>query len=390
LKFKEPFVSIPVLLVSTATRWIGTARIPSALAKAGFGVSLLTPRDSLAEKSRFVSRVDYLPDSATAAQWVRAFAAAVGASAPRIVLPCDDMAFRLLAMLVRTPPPEFPPALHLQLASLIRDSLGDQAHYDLSVDKTLLPPFAQTLGVRVPPYSVIGDAGAADAFAAAHGYPVVLKRAHGFAGQGVAICANRDELLLALAQFNQPDQLDLGESRPARHLIQAHVPGRVQYYLATAWKGDLLAGWASEKVVANPEPTGPPTVSRHFRSPGLARIAASLVAGLGISGHFFAEFIIADGTGEPHLLEINRRITPGSHRGRARNVDQWAALYARLQGTAPTSRTELDEGEEGLTVWFPEEMRRDPQSRYLREHPVDVPWDEPEVLEALLAMRDKA
>jgi hypothetical protein len=43
-------MKIKVLLASTATRWLGTARIPSALAKAGFEVSLLTPRNSLAEK----------------------------------------------------------------------------------------------------------------------------------------------------------------------------------------------------------------------------------------------------------------------------------------------------------------------------------------------------
>jgi hypothetical protein len=29
----------------------------------------------------------------------------------------------------------------------------------------------------------------------------------------------------------------------------------------------------------------------------------------------------------------------------------------------------------------------DPESRYLREFPVDVPWDEPELIEAMLAMR---
>jgi len=67
---------------------------------------LLTPRNSLAEKSRFVARVGHLPDNATVSQWVAAFAGAVSATAPRIVLPCDDMAFHLLAMLVRSPPRE--------------------------------------------------------------------------------------------------------------------------------------------------------------------------------------------------------------------------------------------------------------------------------------------
>ena len=100
----------PVLLISTGTRWIGTARIPAALASAGFAVSLLTPRNSLAERSRFVSHVGYLPDDATPAQWVAAFTEIVAATQPRILLPCDDMAFRLLARLRRSPPPEMPPS----------------------------------------------------------------------------------------------------------------------------------------------------------------------------------------------------------------------------------------------------------------------------------------
>jgi hypothetical protein len=30
---------------------------------------------------------------------------------------------------------------------------------------------------------------------------------------------------------------------------------------------------------------------------------------------------------------------------------------------------------------------RDPFSRWLREYPVDVPWDDPKLIEALLALR---
>lgn len=382
-------MNIPVLLVSTATRWIGTARIPAALAKAGFTVALLTPKNSLAEKSKFVSKVGYLPDDATLQQWVVAFAATVRATEPRVVLPCDDMAFRLLSMLVRSPPPGMQPTLQLELASLIRDSLGDPAYYDVSVDKTLFPSAAEALAIRVPPYLIVSNPAAAETFAATHSYPVVLKRAHGFAGQGVAICANRDDLSRAFVKFSQPQALDLGDPGPSRFLVQAHIPGRVQYYLATAWQGSLLAGMAGEKVVADPEPSGPPTVVRYFRAPQLRAITASLASGFNISGHFFVEFIVSAGTDEPLVLEVNRRITPGSHRGRARNVDQWAALYARLTGTASPSRSDLDEGEEGITVWFPGEWLRDPESRYLREHVVDVPWDEPELIEALLALRDE-
>jgi len=360
------------------------------MAHAGFDVALLAPRNSLAEKSRYVTKIGYLPDNATVPQWITAFAGMVEATAPRLVVPGDDMAFRLLRMLVVSPPPGMQPAKQKQLAALIRDSMGDPAWYATSVDKTLLPPAAEGLGLRVPPYAIVADDAAAAAFAAEHGYPVVLKRGHSFAGQGVAICANRDELLRAFAEFTRANARDLGDIHVNRHLIQARMPGLAHVYIATAWDGELLAGWAGEKLVANPEPTGPPTVGRHFNSPRLREITTALAKGFGINGHFFAEFIVADGGRDPLLIEINRRITPASHRGASRNVDQWAALYARLTGTVSASRADLDPGEEGITVYFPEEWLRDPGSRWLREHPVDVPWDEPELIEAMLALRGDA
>jgi hypothetical protein len=62
-------------------------------------------------------------------------------------------------------------------------------------------------------------------------------------------------------------------------------------------------------------------------------------------------------------------------------------LQAALTGAKSPTRSDFDEGEESLLVWFPEEWLRDPDSRYLRDHVVDVPWDEPELLEAFTAMR---
>lgn len=378
-----------VLLVATATQWLGTARIPRSLAKAGFTVSLLTPRHSLAEKSRFIAKIGFLPDQATPLQWVHAFAATVTATSPRLVIPCDDMAFRLLQMLALTPPPRLQPALQLRLAALIRESLGDPAHYQASTDKTLLPAAATALGVSVPPFAICAGANDISAFAAAQGWPVVVKRRHGFAGQGVAICADRDEVVRALAAFAVADAGDLVDpaAGPARYLAQAHLAGRTQYFQAVAWDGRLLAGYAGEKIIANPEPTGPPTVTRYFRSPRLRAMAEHLVAGFGMAGTFVVEFRTDEHTQDVHLIEINRRISPATHLGASRNVDLCVALYAAVEGKTSTSRADLDEGEGGINVFFPGEWLRDPQSRYLREYPVDVPWDEPELIEAMLALR---
>ena len=380
-----------VLLVATATKWLGTARIPRGLANAGFTVLLLTPRNSLAEKSRFIAKIGFLPDNATPLQWVHAFAATVVAASPQLVVPCDDMAFRLLRLLALSPPPRLQPALHLRLAALIRESLGEPAHYLASTDKTLLPAAAVALGVSVPPFVICAGTDEIDAFAVAHGWPVVVKRRHGFAGQGVAICADRNDVVRALAAFAAADAQDLVDAAagPPRYLAQAHLAGRTQYFQGAAWNGRLLAGYAGEKVVANPVPTGPPTVTRYFRSPRLRAMTEQLVAGFGMSGLFVVEFCTDERTQDVHLIEVNRRVSPATHLGALRDVDLCAALYAAVKGTTSTSRADLGDGEEGITVYFPGEWLRDPESRHLREYPVDVPWDEPELIEAMLALRQE-
>lgn len=375
------------LIVSTGTLWYGAARIPKALANAGFEVALLAPQDSLAEKSRFIGRVGHLPDQANAAQWVFAFAAMVKAVAPRIVLPGDDMSFRLLEMLVNSPPAQMQPAMHAQLVALIVDSLGDPAHYATSVDKTQLAPAAAALGVGMPPFVVGNDSDIALAFAAEHGYPVVAKRRHSTAGDGVAICA--DEVALRRAFFElAPSPVDpLRAPGPSPLLVQKAVDGHSMFYPVAAWKGEMLAGWASEKIVANPEPKGPSTVVRRYRDPEAREASRKLVSAFGMSGLLNVEFMLERETRRPLLIEINRRIPPATHNGAKIGVDLCAALLAAIEGRPSPTRADLDEGESGYNVHFPQEWLRDPNSEWLRKYPVDVPWDEPELFEALLAMR---
>jgi hypothetical protein len=372
-----------VLLVATATQWYGAARMTRCLADAGFVVSLLTPPNSPSEKSRFVTTVGHLGANATPVEWVYAFAAMVKATSPRLVLPCDDMAVRLMQALALTPPDNLQPALRLQLGALIAESLGTPAHYRASVDKTMISSVAEALGIRVPAYAVVSDPGAAERFAMRHGYPVVLKRSHSSAGQGVALCADGAVLSRAFATLARRDTLGPGAARDGWLLVQAFVPGRVHYYNSVAWKGVLLAGQASAQLAATAK--GPASAVRYYRSPELRAMSAALAAGFGISGIYVPEFVMHESTGEAYLLEINRRMTHGTHRGATFNVNLGAALYAAVNGLPSTTRPDLDPGEEHITVHFPLEWTREPESRYLRDYPVDVPWDEPELIAAIVA-----
>ena len=370
------------LLVSTATQWYGAARMSRCLAKAGFTVSLLTPRNSPAEKSRFISHFGYLPDSATPIDWVHAFAAMVETTSPHIVLPCDDTALRLMQTLVLAPPQDLPSAQHLQLAALIATSLGTPAHYRASIDKTLISPLAESLGIRVPPYIVTSDLGEVQSFVLRHGYPLVLKRRYSSAGQGVAVCNSHAEVTREFATLSQPDRIELDDTPDNAVLAQAYVPGRTHYHNSVAWQGVACRGCCRADGVDFARPGERRAV---FLLAGIAPISATLATGLGLSGIYVPEFIVHETTGDAYLIEVNRRMTQGTHRSAVFGLDLGAALYAAVNDLPQTTRADLDPGEEHFVAHFPLEWMRDSDSPYLREYPVDVPWDEPELMRALIS-----
>jgi hypothetical protein len=373
----------PLLMVATATQWLGAARMPRNLANAGFAVSLLVPRGSVAEKSRFLVNIGHLPANATPAAWVEAFAAMVESTSPRLVLPCDDTALRLLMLLALSPPAMMPPALHLRLAALIIDSLGDPAFYRTSIDKTMIGPAAAALGVRVPASIVVTALDDAKRFIDAHGFPIVIKRSHSTAGEGVAVCADQGTVDREFARLMATPALDLDDLATGQIVLQEFIAGNIHFYTAVAWRGALVSGVAVEKIEG--ELKGPTSAVRYFASPQMHAATARLAAGFGITGIFSPEFIVDPAGGEPYLLEINRRISHGTHRGARINVDAGAALYAAMHGTT-APRDQLAPGEEHFCAHFPHEWIRDPQSPLLRRLPVDVPWDEPELARALAAI----
>ncbi|HET7032430.1 MAG TPA: ATP-grasp domain-containing protein, partial [Casimicrobiaceae bacterium] len=202
-----------ILLVSTATSWLGTARMPRVLARAGFEVVLLAPRDSLAAKSRYVSRTGFLATTATPMEWLLELIRLIDEHDPETLVPCDEMAVRLLIMVALEPPPGFNQALTSRLVKLVEASLGDPRFYLTSIDKTMLTPAAEAMGVRLPDYAIATSVDDARRHATSLGYPIVVKRRFGFAGEGVAIVSTEEEVAVAAQQLLRPDQLDLGEWR---------------------------------------------------------------------------------------------------------------------------------------------------------------------------------
>ncbi len=228
-----------------------------------------------------------------------------------------------------------------------------------------------------------------DLHAAALGYPVVLKRRFGFAGQGVEVVSTRDELAEAARQLLRPDQLDLGEHRDPCLLVQAFIAGPYRSQALVALRGEPLASFCWERHVATRPVKGQTSVLRFVRSSETRAFSETLCRGFAIDGFFNVQFVVDSRTGDPYLLEINRRIVTHTHLGERVGRDLARALLGALEGRPAEGSPAVDAEVEGTVVVFPREWLRDPGSRYLDEFPSDVPWDEPELFAAMLAMRNE-
>jgi hypothetical protein len=378
-------VSEPLLMVSTASQWLGPARMARALAKADFDVALLAPADSLAAKSKYIAKQRVLAGNAIPMEWLQSLTAAIDDIAPCLLVPCDEMAIRLLFALVLEPPRDLPSAVRLRLEALIRSSLGDPTHYQTSIDKILLPPAAEALGVRVPPYALADGIDEAVACADALGYPAVLKRRFGFAGEGVAIVTDADDLLRHGESLLSPDQLDLGQRLPRQLLVQSFIRGAYHSQALVAWQGKPLAQFAWERQVATLACKGQTSVLRFIDSPESHSHAETLCNAFGISGFFNVQFVL-DETERPYLLEINRRIVTHMHMGDRVGADLAVAMARQLRGLPPAPRVAPPQPGRSVAI-FPREWLRDPLSPWLHRCAADVPWDDVAILKAMLAMR---
>jgi biotin carboxylase len=217
-----------------------------------------------------------------------------------------------------------------------------------------------------------------------HGYPVVLKRGFGTAGDAVEIVLDGAQVDPAVRKLLATAGTSLWSSHGL--LVQAWIPGKGLLHAVAAWGGVACAGMTRE-VLLRSSATGPSTVVRCRDAPQARHFSQLLAAGFGISGFFGPEFIEHEKTGDAYLIEINRRVTNGVQLGGFVGVDLSAALHAVLSGRNPDGRTALPPGEEHLIAEFPQEWLRDPSSPYLANARTDVPWDDVHLLRAMLAMR---
>ncbi len=372
-----------VLVICAQNQWFSAARLPSALHAAGADVQLFAVRDCFARFSRYLSRSVEIEVGMSFVQWVDALFDLVRTSRPILVIPADEQAFRLLTELVLNPPSGLRPDVRSELEGLIVRSLGDPAHFRSSVDKIQLTEIARTAAVPQPQSVIVNTLSQARQAASAVGWPVVVKRRHSYGGSGVTVVENESALDRLVGQWLSPGAAQDTLAAP-QLVLQRFDPRGVWSYWVTAYRGKVLAGWAARKIREHPA-RGPATVRQHCEHLQMRRYSEALCNAFDLTGvcgfQFFAD---ADG-GDPVLIEINRRITPGMGNASLLGIAFFEPLLAAL-GASQDEASELARRAPGgqILVEFPQEWIRDSDSEYLHRYPNDFPWNDLHVARALM------
>ena len=361
----------PRVLIVALSNWFGAPRLPRAFLRAGFHVTTFAFSGTLIQRSQSVHEALLVPDDIPNDELLSRLAAALERAQPDIVLATDDTSVIVLHLLRAKLQREPSSRWH----ELLARSLGDARHAKTVRSRKLLAELAGAAGVRTPAQGAVYSEADALAFAARHGYPVVLKEEDSAAGFGVAICKTEAELRAAVLRIGQnPGSLQHGV------LAQSFVEGRTAMRVVVAQAGRVLGGLSAIKLETWPTATGPSTCVELIDHPEMSATAQAVVAALGYSGFASLDFML-DGSGRASLIELNPRPTPISHLGERFGACLCERLKAAL--TDEPLPTGEPQGLPARVALFPQEWVRDQKSPHLAAGVYhDVPWDEPDLVEA--------
>jgi ATP-grasp domain len=388
---EEREAAVPKVLLTATIRWPSPSRISIGLTKAGCRVSAVCPtRGHPLLCTRAVRGI--FPYSGV--RPLESLVAAIEATEPQIIIPCDDRGVQHLHQL-------YARARSLgssgaRLASLIEYSLGSPESYPIVAARCEVLRIASEEGVRIPDTKLLTNVDDLESWQAEHGFPWVLKGDGTFGGKGVRMAhtpaqaerffweitrmfgaaraikraiVNRDSFWLRPWWNNH---------RPAIS-VQSYIQGRPANCAFVCWKGEVLAGIAVE-VISFEGLTGPAEIVRVVDSPEMMLAAERIARRLGLSGFFGLDFMIEDGSGATYMIEMNPRCTPLSHLQLGKGRDMIEAFGAQLASRPLQVMPPVTQND--LIAYFPQS--RQYQSELVQSNFQDIPQGEPELVQDLL------
>lgn len=378
-----------ILLFTIQTSHPGSCRLPKYLKAAGFHVGVLgLPRSLIVSSSHADARYTLMArrfEPLIRMSVERAFRA----FRPDIVVPCDERAVSVVGSWLERDAPVSPDLMHC-----LKRSLGAIETFPQRYSKVETLAMAREAGVDCPRDVVVDSLQACEAAAATFGYPVVLKISHGAGGAGVVLCRDAAALRATWADFAsryskskslrrrllRRDWFGEGHS----FLVQEYVAGSPAMSCASALEGRMLSAVCG-RVSATSGRMGPASVTTVCRDPAIEDATARMIARMGASGFVSFDFVVAE-DGAVKLVECNPRPTQILHLAPLIGVDPARALKEAVAGRTWTSSPE---GGSVEVAFFPQEWKRDCASAALTRAYHDVPWDDPDLLRAILGKRPR-
>jgi hypothetical protein len=387
---RETLIAPRVLLTDTDRRPYA-ARLALVLAEAGCEVSAICSASGHPLLKMEVVRQKYVYSPLRP---LKSLAHAIEASAPQVIIPCDDRGVRHLHEL-------YAETLRWgmagsKLAALIERSLGPPESYSVVSARYDLLRLAEKEGFRIPHTKQIQRLDDLKTWQAEHSFPWILKADETWGGRGVRIANTRQEAERFFLEMSHRVRLlrvikrtlvnrdsfwlqPWWKRRKPAVIVQAYVHGRPANCAVVCWEGKVLAGIGVE-VISAEGLTGPANIVRVVSNSKMMQCAEGIAARLRLSGFFGLDFVIEKGSREPHLIEMNPRCTPLCHLRLGEGRDMIGGLWAQLSGQ-PVPRTEpVTENE--MIAYFPQAWNS--KSEFFQSSFHDVPEGEPNLVQDLL------
>lgn len=387
----------PTVLLVTTTRWVPTARLAIALADAGFTVEAVCPSGHPLSKTSILRRSHAYRGLAP----LKSISDAISATRPDLIVPGDDLATLQLHQLHERERSAGKPGV--PICDLIERSLGAPEGFPAAFARSTFMGLVAEEGILSPKTEVIADSDALRKWASCNGFPFVLKADGTSGGRGVRIVQTLKEAEGAYRKLTAPPMLaragkhalldaDYTLIRPSllrrRSLVsaQAFVRGREATSAIACWNGNVLASLHFE-VIKKAQTLGHATVVRVVENKQMSIAAERIGRRLRLSGLYGLDFMLAEKTGEAHLIEMNPRATQVGHLTLGAGRDLPAALFSAVSGQA-LNPAPIRTQNETITL-FPQEWIRDASSPFLESGYHDIPWQEPDLVRACVVSRDK-
>lgn len=357
---------LPKILIVHTLQWPNAARLALAFRKAGCRIHALClpvhPLRRLSAVEQIYTYNRFTP--------LLSLKAAIRASAPDFIVPCDDVAvFQLHRLHSYCAESADEPSRRMR--AFIERSLGRPDAYPLLAARSNLSVIAAAVDVLLPPTALVSTPEELKQWLRQEGFPAALKADRTWGGRGVAVIRTAREAEHAFRRLSGlynwarvAKQLTWDGSPELFHerlrgtkpvlSVQRFINGKLANCAVACWQGEIMAAIGVE-VIAAQDPLGHATVVRVVDNPEILESARRVVRHLGISGFCGFDFVLEEASGRAWLIEINPRATQINHLPLGTGRDLPTAIRARIAGEPireTLSATDCD-----LIALFPQELK---------------------------------